>query len=122
MHTTHTFTRPALAALNPLAYERLLDSEAAADQNDLRFKQLCDADTLADALYGECMGQTAYAGPLNGAKYLHDERALRLDYAAAGAMPTPELLAQALGLATDPKARIAAMDELARRLGVVEAA
>ena len=50
MHTTHTFTRPALAALNPLAYERLLDSEAAADQNDLRFKQLCDADTLAEAL------------------------------------------------------------------------
>lgn len=117
----HTFTRPALAARNPVLYERLLDSEAAADQNDLRFKQLCDADTLADALYGECMGKTAYAGPLNGAKPLHDERALRLDYAAAGAMQTPELLAQALGLATDPKARIAAMDELARRLGVVEA-
>ena len=32
-----------------------------------------------------------------------------------------QLLALALGLSADPNARIAAMDELARRLGVVEA-
>lgn len=121
MHTTHTFTHPALAALNPLAYERLLESEAAADQNELRHRQLCDVDSLSQALYDHCFGKRAYDGHFDASKHFYDERALRLDYAAAGAMPTPDLLALALGLASDPKARIAAMDELARRLGVVEA-
>lgn len=117
----HTFTHPALAALNPLAYERLLESEAAADQNELRHRQLCDVDSLSQALYDHCFGKRAYDGHFDASKHFYDERALRLDYAAAGAMPTPDLLALALGLASDPKARIAAMDELARRLGVVEA-
>ena len=40
------------------------------------------------------------------------ERALILDYSKATNMSTPDLLALAMGLASNPRARIAAMDEL----------
>ena len=63
---------------------------------------------------GECMGQTAHDGGRSSRHYA-DERALVLDYSQAANMSTPDLLALAMGLASNPRARIAAMDELRAR-------
>jgi hypothetical protein len=73
---------------------------------------LCNVDSLADWLMGKCMCQAAYAG---SSKHYADERALILDYSKATNMSTPDLLALAMGLASNPRARIAAMDELSVR-------
>ena len=97
---TPTGTGPALPT-----YLSDEDSQAA------RERALCDVDSMADWLMGECMGQTAYDGG-RSSKHYADERALILDYSKAQSLSTPELLALARGLATDPRARIAATDEL----------
>ena len=83
-----------------------------ADIQAARERALCDVDNLADWLMGECMGQTAYDG---SSKHYADERALFIDYSRATDMSTPDLLALAMGLASNPRARIAAMDELRAR-------
>ena len=83
-----------------------------ADIQAVRERALCDVDSFADWLMGECMSQTAYDG---SSKHYADERALALDYSKAANMSTPDLLALAMGLATCPRARIAAMDELRAR-------
>ena len=83
-----------------------------ADSQFARERALCDVDSLADWLMGECMSQTAYDG---GSRHYTDERALALDYSKAESLSTPDLLALAMGLATCPRARIAAMDELSAR-------
>ena len=83
-----------------------------ADIQSARERALCDVDSFADWLLGECMGQTAYDG---SSKHYADERALALDYSKAESLSTPDLLALAMGLATCPRARIAAMDELRAR-------
>ena len=83
-----------------------------ADIQAARERALCDVDNLADWLMGECMGQTAYDG---SSKHYADERALFIDYSRATDMSTPDLLALAMGLASNPRARIAAMDELSAR-------
>ena len=83
-----------------------------ADIQAAHERALCDVDGLADWLLGECMGQTAYDG---SSKHYADERALISDYSRATDMSTPDLLALAMGLATCPRARIAAMDELRAR-------
>ena len=98
---TPTGTGPALPT-----YLSDADIQAAHE------RALCDVDGLADWLLGECMGQTAYDG---SSKHYADERALALDYSKAANMSTPDLLALAMGLATCPRARIAAMDELGAR-------
>ena len=83
-----------------------------ADIQAARERALCDVDNLADWLMGECMGQTAYDG---SSKHYADERALFIDYSRATDMSTPDLLALAMGWASNPRARIAAMDELRAR-------
>ena len=83
-----------------------------ADIQAAHERALCDVDNLADWLMGECMGQTAYDG---SSKHYADERALFIDYSRATDMSTPDLLALAMGLASNPRARIAAMDELRAR-------
>ena len=83
-----------------------------ADIQAARERALCDVDNLADWLMGECMGQTAYDG---SSKHYADERALGIDYSKAEDLSTPDLLALAMGLASNPRARIAAMDELRAR-------
>ena len=83
-----------------------------ADSQFARERALCDVDGLADWLLGECMSQTAYDG---SSRHYADERALGIDYSKAEDLGTPELLALAMGLATCPRARIAAMDELGAR-------
>ena len=88
------------------------DSQAA------RERALCDVDSMADWLMGECMNQAAYDGG-RSSKHYADERALVLDYSTAQSLSTPDLLALAMGLASNPRARLAAMDELAKRAGVV---
>ena len=85
-----------------------------ADIQFARERALCDVDSYADWLMGECMGQTAYEGG-RSSKHYADERALVLDYSKAQRLSTPELLALAMGLASNPRARIAAMDELGDR-------
>ena len=71
-------------------------------------------DSFADWLLGECMSQAAYDGGRSSRHYA-DEWALFIDYSRATDMSTPDLLALAMGLASNPRARIAAMDELGAR-------
>ena len=97
---THTGTGPSLPT-----YLSDADIQAA------RERVLCDVDSIADWLMGECMNQTAYDG-VRSSKHYADERALILDYSKAERLSTPELLALAMGLASNPRARIAAMNEL----------
>ena len=104
---TPTGTGPALPTY-------LSDAEAREQNETARERALCDVDSLADWLLGECMSQTAYDGGRSSRHYA-DERALALDYSQAANMSTPDLLALAMGLATCPRARIAAMDELRAR-------
>ena len=82
-----------------------------ADSQFARERALCDVDSYSDWLMGECMGQTAYDGG-RSSKHYADERALTLDYSKAEGLSTPDLLALAMGLASNLRARIAAMDEL----------
>ena len=98
---TPTGTGPALP-------QYLSDADIQAAQE----RALCDVDSFADWLMGECMSQTAYDG---SSRHYADERALALDYSKATNMNTPDLLALAMGLASNPRARIAAMDELRAR-------
>ena len=98
---TPTGTGPALPVY-------LSDADIQADHE----RALCDVDSFADWLMGECMGQTAYDG---SSRHYADERALVLDYSQAESLSTPDLLALAMGLASNPRARIAAMDELRAR-------
>ena len=85
-----------------------------ADSQFARERALCDVDSFADWLMGECMNQTAYDGG-RSSKHYADERALALDYSKATNMSTRDLLALAMGLASNPRARIAALDELGDR-------
>ena len=85
-----------------------------ADIQAARERALCDVDSLADWLMGECMSQTAYDGGRSSRHYA-DERALALDFGKAESLSTPDLLALAMGLASNQHARIAAMDELRAR-------
>ena len=85
-----------------------------ADIQAARERALCEVDSIADWLMGQCMNQTAYDG-VRSSKHYADERALVLDYSKAESLSTPELLALAMGLASNPQARIAAMYELAKR-------
>ena len=98
---TPTGTGPALP-------QYLSDADIQAAQE----RALCDVDSFADWLLGECMSQTAYDG---SSRHYADERALIIDYSKAESLSTPELLALAMGLASNPRARIAAMDELRAR-------
>ena len=92
------------------------DAEARQQDETARERALCDVDGMADWLMGECMGQTAYDGG-RSSKHYADEQMLILDYSKAESLSTPDLLALAMGLASNPRARIAAMDELnGRRL------
>ena len=102
---TPTGTGPALPTY-------LSDAEAREQNETARERALCDVDSFADWLMGECMSQTAYDG---SSRHYADERALALDYSQAANMSTPDLLALAMGLASNPRARIAAMDELRAR-------
>lgn len=104
---TPTGTGPALPTY-------LSDAEARQQDETARERALCDVDSYADWLMGECMGQTAYDGG-RSSKHYADERALVLDYSRATDMSTPDLLALAMGLASKQHARIAAMDELRGR-------
>ena len=85
-----------------------------ADSKFARERALCDVDSLADWLMGECMSQTAYDGG-RSSKHYTDEWALFIDDSKAESLSTPDLLALAMGLASNPRARIAAMDELSVR-------
>ena len=86
-----------------------------ADIQAARERALCDVDNLADWLLWGCVSRLAYDGGRSSRHYT-DERALALDYSRAEkSLSTPELLALAMGLATCPRARIAAMDELGAR-------
>lgn len=67
-----------------------------------------------DAQIDAYKAQTAHDGGRSSRHYA-DERALVLDYSQAANMSTPDLLALAMGLASSPRARIAAMDELRAR-------
>lgn len=100
---TPTGTGPALPTY-------LSDADIQAAQE----RALCDVDSMADWLMGECMNQTAYDDG-RSSKHYADERALVLDYSKAQSLTTPDLLALAMGLASNPRARIAAMDELRAR-------
>ena len=83
-----------------------------ADIQAARERALCDVDNLADWLLWGCVSRLAYDG---SSKHYADERMLVLDYSKAESLSTPELLALAMGLASNPRARIAAMDELRAR-------
>ena len=85
-----------------------------ADIQAARERALCDVDSFADWLMGECMSETAYDGG-RSSKHYTDEWALFIDYSRATDMRTPDLLALAMGLASNQHARIAAMDELRAR-------
>ena len=104
---TPTGTGPALP-------QYLSDAEARQQDEAARERALCDVDSYADWLMGECMSQTAYDGGRSSRHYA-DERVLFIDYSKATNMSTPELLALAMGLASNPRARIAALDELRAR-------
>ena len=104
---TPTGTGPALP-------QYLSDAEAREQNETARKRALCDVDSLADWLMGECMSQTAYDGG-RSSKHYTDEWALFIDYSRATDMSTPDLLALAMGLASKHHARIAAMDELRAR-------
>lgn len=104
---TPTGTGPALPTY-------LSDAEARQQDETARERALCDVDSYADWLMGQCMNQTAYDGG-RSSKHYADERALVLDYSNAMNMSTRDLLALAMRLATDPRARIAALDELGDR-------
>ena len=104
---TPTGTGPALP-------QYLSDAEAREQNETARERALCDVDSFADWLMGECMSQTAYDGGRSSRHYT-DERALAIDYSKAESLSTPDLLALAMGLATCPRARIAALDELGAR-------
>ena len=102
---TPTGTGPALP-------QYLSDAEARQQDETAQERALCDVDSFADWLMGECMSQTAYDG---SSRHYADERALVIDYSRATDMSTPNLLALAMGLASNQHARIAAMDELRAR-------
>ena len=102
---TPTGTGPALP-------QYLSDAEARQQDEAAYERALCDVDSLADWLMGECINQTAYEG---SSKHYADEQALGIDYSKAESLSTPDLLSLAIGLASNPRARIAAMDELRAR-------
>ena len=98
--------------IGPALPQHLSDAEAREQNETARERALCDVDSFADWLMGECMSQTAYDG---SSKHYTDEWALFIDYSRATDMSTPDLLALAMGLASNQHARIAAMDELSAR-------
>ena len=85
-----------------------------ADSQAARERALCDVDNLADWLLWGCVSRLAYDGG-RSSKHYADERMLVLDYSRSESLSTPDLLALAMGLASNPRARIAAMDELRAR-------
>jgi hypothetical protein len=70
-------------------------------------------DDLADWLCAECCDDPPYQG--GNLKANTDAARLALDYAHAGGMTTPELMAQAFDSSRNHATRIAALNELARR-------
>ena len=103
---TPTGTGPAL----PASYYA-----AAVDEHDARIRALCQTDAIADWLSQECCTDLPYDGGRSSQHY-HDERALGRDYLHSLTLSTPELLALAMGVAVNSQARLAALDELARRV------
>ena len=104
---TPTGTGPALP-------QYLSDAEARQQDETARERALCDVDNLADWLLWGCVSRLAYDGS-RSSKHYADERMLVLDYSRSESLSTPDLLALAMGLASNPRARIAAMDELRAR-------
>jgi len=92
-------------------------SEREYEQEAERERALCDVDSAANWLNGECMDEQTYAvGP--SAAYCAaaaDAAALAEDYDNAKSISTPKLFALALGMTECPKARLAALDELRDR-------
>ena len=113
--TTWAGTPTGIGPALPPSYYTDATAEVAEFEAE-RERSLCDVDTLVDWLASECMGARAY----EHRSHYRDETLLARDYANAAALNTPELLALAMGLAVKPAARIAAMDELAKRAGVPE--
>lgn len=111
MHPT-THAQPP-ANIMSMVFGRPDPDEHLADQA-ARERALCATDSIADFLSEQCCTAPAYDGG-RSAQHYHDELALIRDYAAAAAISTPNLLALAMGVASHPQARIAAMNELAQR-------
>ena len=97
------------------------ETDLIAAHEEARERALCDVDSIVDWLASECMGKVAFDGGAQSryTQVVNAERKLRTAYLNAGAMTTPDLLALALGLTSNDQARIAAMNELAERAGVV---
>lgn len=101
------------------AHEELeLWGDGSPESYELARDNACrQTDTIADWLSEQCCTDLPYTG-YNATKHLHDAEALCKDKIEASSLSTPELLALAIGLTPYPKARLLAMDELARRVGV----
>lgn len=85
------------------------------DDHDLVGDTLTATDSFSEWLSVECCAATPYQGGMRHWNSGNDAAALVDDYLNAQSMSTPALLALALGLTAKARARIAAMDELARR-------
>lgn len=114
--TTWAGTPTGIGPALPHSYYTDATAEAA-DFEAKREQALCDMNTLVDWLGGECLGKAAYDDQALSAitQRLRDERAIRADYLNARAISTESLLALAMGLSSDPRVRIVAMDELSGR-------
>lgn len=93
-------------------YEAMLD-DARAEFDHRRREALIDAEGIADWLLDQCVDEKPYR--YSADEWLHE---CQLRNGSPEGISTACLLALALGLAESQKARIAAIDELARRAGV----
>ena len=88
----------------------------AAEEAAIKRSQLLrDSKFIADDLWEACHGEESYKGAYASPEIGDAERLKRGD---ATGINSARLLSLAFGLTDSPKARLAAIDELARRIGI----
>lgn len=88
---------------------------AAEDAAIKRHLFLLDSKLISDELWEECSGEAPYKGAYASPEIGDADRLKRGD---ATGINSARLLSLAFGLAESPRARLAAIDELARRIGI----
>lgn len=88
---------------------------AAEDAAIKRAQLLRDSKFIADDLWEACHGEESYKGAYASPEVGDADRLKRGD---ATGINSARLLSLAFGLTDSPKARLAAIDELARRIGI----
>lgn len=99
-------------------HEREMAEWAAIAAEEAAIKRhlfLQDSKLISDELWEECSGEAPYKGAYASPEIWDADRLERGD---ATGINSARLLSLAFGLTDSPKARLAAVDELARRIGI----